>query len=166
MLKKDKPIIKNKEVRLISNDGEQLGVVPIGEAFKKSENAGLDLVLVAEKAKPPVCKIMDFGKLVYEQKQKKKNQKKTQSVQKTKEIKFHVNTDDHDYNIKIDHAIKFLEKGYKVKISLFFRGREAAHKEIGFDLINKTVEKLSEYGKADKAPALSGRIISVLLNPL
>jgi translation initiation factor IF-3 len=123
-------------------------------------------VIVAEKSNPPVCKILDFGKLVYEQKQKKRNQKKTQSVQKTKEVRFRVNIDDHDYNTKIDHALKFLEKGYKVKISLIFKGREAAHKDMGFEIINKALGSLTEHGKADKAPVLSGRIISVMLNPI
>jgi translation initiation factor IF-3 len=123
-------------------------------------------VVVAEKSNPPVCKILDFGKLVYEQKQKKKNQKKTQSVQKTKEVRFRVNIDEHDYNTKIDHGLKFLEKGYKVKVSLIFRGREAAHKDMGFVIINKAMDSLSEHGKADKAPVLSGRIISAMLNPI
>ena len=109
---------------------------------------------------------MDFGKLVYEQKQKKKNQKKTQTIQKTKEVRFHINIDEHDYETKIGHARKFLGKGYKVKVSLLFRGREAAHKDIGFQVIEKAIESLAECGKADSRPVLSGRIISVMVNPV
>jgi translation initiation factor IF-3 len=124
------------------------------------------LVVVAEKATPPVCKILDFGKLVYEQKQKKKSQKKTQTVQKTKEVRFRINIDDHDYETKVGHAIKFLGKGYKVKVSLIFRGREAAHKDIGFEIVNRTLSSLVEHGKSDKAPVLSGRIISAMVSPI
>lgn len=131
-----------------------------------AEEAGLDLVVVAESASPPVCRILDFGKLLYEQKQKKKKQKKQQIIQKTKEVRFHVNIDDHDYNYKIEHAVKFLEKGYKVKLSLFFRGREAAYKAQGFEIVKKAVEDVREYGKADKEPDLAGRVISVMVNPL
>ena len=166
LLKRHKPIITSKEVRLIGEDGDQLGVVSLDDAFRKAQNANLDLVVVAEKASPPVCKILDFGRLVYDQKQKQKKQRKQSSVQKTKEVRFHVNIDDHDYETKLGHAIKFLGKGYKVKVSLFFRGREAAHKEMGFDIINKTIETLSEYGKVDSKPVLSGRIISTMLNPI
>ena len=138
----------------------------MADAFEKARRVNLDLVVVAEKASPPVCKILDFGKLVYGQKQKKRNQKKTQTVQKTKEVRFRVNIDEHDYKTKIDHAVKFLEKGYKVKVSLIFRGREAAHKDIGFEVINRTLDSLTEYGKSDRNPVLSGRIISTMVNPL
>jgi len=126
----------------------------------------MDVVVVAEKSSPPVCRILDYGRLRYEQKRKLKNQKKNQSAQKLKEIKFHVNIDSHDFDYKINHAIDFLGKGYKVKVSLVFRGREAAHKTIGFEILNNVIEKLKECGLAENKPALSGRTISVALNPI
>jgi len=153
-------------VRLISDNGDQLGIVPKTKAFEIAKEAGLDLVVVAEKSAPPVCRVLDYGKLRYEQKQNLKKQKKNQHAQKLKEIRFRVNIDDHDYNYKVNHAKGFLEKGYKVKIALVFRGREAAHKDIGFEIVNKTIEDLKEHGNADGKTVLSGRTISVSLNPI
>ena len=126
----------------------------------------MDLVVVAEKASPQVCRILDYGRLRYEQKRKLKDQKKNQHAQKLKEVKFHVNTDQHDYDYKIKHGIDFLQKGCKLKVSLQFRGRENAHKAIGFEIVENALEALKDYGHADSKPNLSGRIISVTLNPL
>ena len=150
---------------MVGEDGEQLGKVSIDRAFEIAKEAGLDVVIVAEKADPPVCRILDYGRLRYDQKRKLKNQKKKQHAQKLKEIKFHVNVDIHDYNYKVNHAKEFLGKGYKVKLSLVFRGREAAHKTIGFDIINKAVSDLNEIGIAENKPIFSGRTISISLNP-
>lgn len=153
-------------MRLIADNGDQLGILPKMKAFEMAKEAGLDLVIVAEKSMPPVCRILDYGKLRYEQKQNLKKQKKNQHAQKLKEIRFRVNIDDHDYNYKVNHAKGFLSKGYKVKLALVFRGREAAHKDIGFEIIKKTLEDLKEYGNTDSRTILSGRTISVALNPI
>lgn len=153
-------------MRLVGSDGEQVGIVKFEEAQKLAEEAGLDVVLVAENANPAVCRIMDFGKLVYEQKKKVKDQKKHQHAQKNKEIKFRVNIDPHDYQIKVNHAIEFFEKGYKVKVTLMFRGREMAHKEIGFEVIQKVIGDLEEYATPDSQPKLMGRNISVSFSPI
>lgn len=125
----------------------------------------LDLVLVSDKSDPAVIKIMDFGKLQYEQKKKSKDQKKHQHQQKVKEVKFRVNIEQHDYEYKIKHAIQFMDKGDKVKLTLMFRGREMAHKDIGFDLITRVVQDLDEYGVADSTPKLMGRNITVIVSP-
>jgi translation initiation factor IF-3 len=154
------------ELRLVGSDGEQVGIVSYEDARKMADSESLDLVLVAEKAKPPVCRIMDFGKLVYEQKKKVKEQKKHHHVQKLKEIKFHVNIDTHDYEYKLAHGIDFLEKGNKLKITITFRGREMAHKDIGFELIDKVVEALAEYGAPDSTPKFLGRNLTVTFSPV
>lgn len=152
-------------MRLIGADGDQLGVVPKLKAFELAKEAKLDLVLVSEQSNPPVCKILDFGKLAYDQKRKQKNQKKNQVVQKLKELRFHLNTDEHDYQTKIGHATEFLEKGNKVKIALVFRGREAAYKDKGFELINRAIKELAEFGTPDGAPNMTGKTILVTMNP-
>jgi translation initiation factor IF-3 len=164
-LKKGGSLSSGKEILLIGEDGEQLGKISVDRAFELAKEAGLDVVIVAEKADPPVCRILDYGRLRYDQKRKLKNQKKKQHAQKMKEIKFHVNVDTHDYNYKINHAKEFLGKGYKVKLSLLFRGREAAHKENGFDIIDRAVSELDEYGQVENKPVLSGRTISISMNP-
>ncbi len=128
--------------------------------------AKLDLVLVAEKSDPPVCRIMDFGKLTYEQKKNIKAQKKHVITQKLKEVKFHINIDKHDYDYKLKHGFEFLEKGAKVKVTLVFRGREMAHKEIGFELMERIINDLSKHGTAEEKPKLLGRNISVTFSPL
>jgi translation initiation factor IF-3 len=154
-----------REMRVVGADGEQIGIIKYEEARERAKAAELDLVLVAEKSDPPVCRIMDFGKLVYEQKKKVKDQKKHHHAQKLKEIKFHVNIDTHDYDYKINHGIEFLEKGNKLKVTIAFRGREMAHKEMGFELIKKVTEDLLEYGTAEVDPKLLGRNISVTFAP-
>lgn len=154
-----------KQVRLIGADGEQLGVVATQDAFKQAKAAGLDVVLVADKAEPPVCRIMDFGKLVYEQKKKQKDQKKHQHTQKLKEIKFHVSIDPHDYSYKLKHAVDFLSEKDKLKVTIMFRGREMAHKEIGFEFSKKIAEDLKEHGELEEEPKLIGRNITLSFNP-
>lgn len=135
------------------------------EAREKAKQEGLDLVAVAENSDPPVVRIMDFGKLVYEQKKKQRDQKKHHHIQKLKEIKFHVNIDPHDYQYKLQHGIEFLEKGDKLKITLAFRGREMAHKDIGMDLMLGLIEELKEHGSADNEPKFMGRNLSVTFSP-
>jgi translation initiation factor IF-3 len=150
---------------VVSEDGEQVGIITFEEAQEQAKAAGLDLVIVAEKSTPPVCRIMDFGKLRYEQKKKLKAQKSHQHANKLKEVKFRVSIDEHDYQYKVAHAVEFLTKGNKVKVTLMFRGREMAHKDIGFELINRIIEDVKEYGVADGNPSLLGRNIIVTLSP-
>ena len=154
-----------KQIRLIGADGEQLGVVATTEAFKLAKAAGLDVVLVADKTEPPVCRIMDFGKLLYEQKKKQKDQRKHQHTQKLKEIKFHVSIDPHDYGYKLKHAMEFLGEKDKLKITIMFRGREMAHKEMGFEFSKRIVEELKDYGELEEEPKLIGRNINLAFNP-
>jgi translation initiation factor IF-3 len=155
-----------KNIRMISTDGEQEGIIKFEDGLAKGKEVGLDLVLVAEKANPPVCRLMDYGKLRFEQKKKLKDQKKNQHAQKLKEVKFRVNIEKHDYDYKVNHAIEFLGKGYKVKVTLMFRGREMAHKEFGFELIKRVIEDLKEYGVADNDAKLLGRNITANLTPV
>lgn len=155
----------SREVRLIGADGEQVGVVAYENARKMAVEAKLDLVLVAEKSEPPVCRIMDYGKLTYEQKKNIKSQKKHVIAQKLKEVKFHINIDNHDYDYKLKHGIEFLEKGAKLKITLVFRGREMAHKELGFELMERIIADLAKHGTAEEKPKLLGRNISVTFSP-
>jgi len=136
------------------------------DARKKANESKLDLVLVADKAVPPVIRIMDFGKLVYEQKKKLRDQKKHHHAQKVKEIKFHVNIDPHDYGYKIGHGLEFLKEGDKLKVTLVFRGREMAHKDIGYELMDKIIQALAEYGEADGKPKTFGRNLTVTFNPV
>ncbi len=165
MLKGNDRAFAERDLRLIDANGDQLGVIKFERAIVLAKEASLDLVLVAENTEPPVCRIMDFGKLCYEQKKKIKDQKKHQMAQKNKEIKFRINIDDHDYEYKIGHATEFLEKGCKLKITLMFKGREMAHTEMGFDLVKRIVESLKDIGVPDGTPKLLGKNINVSFNP-
>lgn len=156
----------HREVRLIDAEGEQVGIVTYVDARRRAAEARLDLVLVADKSSPPVCRIMDFGKLVFEQKKNLKAQKKNNVTQKVKEIQFHINIDKHDYDTKLNRGIEFLEKGYKLKIALSFRGREMQHQDIGFELIAKITTDLAQHGTTDEVPKLNGRTIIIHFNPV
>ena len=123
--------IRDKEVRVITDDGEQLGIMSAKDALKKAEQKNLDLVKVAPQANPPVCKIMDYGKYRFEQAKREKEAKKNQRIVETKEIRLSVNIDTHDFDTKLNHALKFLKAGNKVKVSIRFRGREMAHAHLG-----------------------------------
>ena len=141
------------------------GVIPTHEAIKLAQDQGLDLVEISPNADPPVCKIMDFGKHRYEEGVKRKKAKKQSSTHSraVKEIKFHANVGDHDYETKVSHARKFIEKGHKVKLSLQFRGRENAHRELGFEVINRAIKELEEISVIDMEPKLIGRNIIAML---
>ena len=165
MLKPGDRTINFKNVRLVGEDGEQLGLLSYADAKAKAQGAGLDLVLVAERSDPPVCRIMDYGKLLFEQKKNLKTQRKRSLTQKVKEVKFHVNVDKHDYDYKINHARVFLNKGNKVKITLALRGREMAHKEMAFELMTRITEDLKGYGKTDVIPKFQGRNVTVPFAP-
>ncbi len=165
MLKPGDRTVKIEKVRLVGEDGEQIGLISYSDARAQAENAGLDLVLVAERSDPPVCRIMDYGKLQFEQKKNLKTQRKRNLTQKVKEVKFHVNVDKHDYGYKIDHARVFLNKGNKVKITLSLRGREMAHKEMAFELMARITEDLKGIGKSEVTPKFQGRNITVPFAP-
>ena len=150
-------MIRVPTVRLINTDGTPLGIVSTSEAIERSVAAGLDLVEISPKAEPPVCKIMDFGKFKYEKAKKEKEAKKKQKVMHLKEIKFHPQTDAHDFNFKVDHARKFLLKGDRVKITVVFRGREIAYKDFGRQLLERINENLSDIATAEILYKLEGK---------
>jgi len=153
-------------VRVISADGEQLGIHPLPEAINMARARGVDLVEVAATAQPPVCKLIDFGKYRYDLNQKEKESKKHQHANKVKEIQLRPAIAEHDFGLKLDHAIEFLCKDMKVKMVLKFRGRELAHKEIGFQQIEKFTRAVAPYGHPDNAAKLAGRAITVMFSPL
>lgn len=155
--------IRAREVRLVDEGGEQLGVVPIREALSMSEERGVDLVEVAPNANPPVCRLMDYGKYKYELK-KQANAKK-QKTQTVKEVKFRPNIGEHDLDVKINRIREFLEDENKAKIRIFFRGREIVHPEIGRLLANKIVERVADVGGVDMAPRLEGKNLIMVLSP-
>ncbi|MFW5781828.1 MAG: translation initiation factor IF-3 [Candidatus Muiribacteriaceae bacterium] len=157
--------IRANEVRLINNDGSQAGIVPLPEAIEKAADEGLDLVEIAPKAKPPVCRIIDYSKFRYEQKKKEKEAKKKQKTVTVKEIRLFPNIEDHDLEVKVNKAVKFLEKGDKVRFNLRFRGRQHAHRDLGIDLLDRVEEMLSEYGKAEKNINHGKRIFRIEITP-
>ena len=158
--------IKLKEVRVVSDNGEQLGVMSSSAALDKAYAMGLDLVLIAPTAVPPVCRIMDYGKYRYERDKKEKEAKKKQQTIETKEVQLSCRIDTHDFNTKANNAIRFLKGGDKVRVVISFRGREMAHTDVGAELIGKFVEACSEFGTTDKVPALDGRKMSVIISPI
>lgn len=155
--------IRAREVRLIGEDGQQLGVVPIKEALAMSEERGVDLVEVAANANPPVCRMMDFGKYKYELK-KQANAKK-QKIHTIKEIKFRPNIGGHDLDVKVSRIREFLEDENKAKIRIFFRGREIVHPEIGRALANKILERVADIGGIDMPPKLEGKNLIMVISP-
>ena len=158
-------MIRIPEVRLVGADGQQIGVVPTHIAKQMAQEQGLDLVEVAPMARPPVCRIMDFGKYRFEIAKKEKASKAKQHIVKVKEIKFHPRTDDNDYNYRLKHAIEFLEKGWKVKASVLFRGREMAHMDYGRRLLDQMVKDLEDQAVVEQAPSMEGRSLGLLLAP-
>ena len=158
--------IRDKEVRVISADGEQLGIMSAKEALKKAEEKNLDLVKIAPQAQPPVCKIMDYGKYRFEQTKKEKESKKNQRIIETKEIRLSLNIDTHDFDTKANQAMKFLKTGHKVKVSIRFSGREMAHPQIGEETMKKFAEVCSEFSSVEKPAKLEGRQMLMFLAPL
>ncbi|GAA8964730.1 translation initiation factor IF-3 [Helicobacter pylori] len=157
--------ITAKEVRLISGDGEQLGVVSLKEALSMAAEKDVDLVEISPTAKPPVCKLMDFGKYKYEQSKKRDEAKKKQKQVQIKEIKFRPGTDEGDYNIKMRNVKRFLEDGDKVKITLRFRGREMAHQEFGAQLLERVKADLEELAAVESFPKMEGRQMVMMVAP-
>ncbi|MBQ6928044.1 MAG: translation initiation factor IF-3 [Oscillospiraceae bacterium] len=157
--------ILDKEVRLIGDQGEQLGIMPVDEALRIATEHELDLVKIAPGSNPPVCKIMDYGKFRFEQAKKEKEAKKNQRVIEIKEIRMSPGIDTNDFNTKLKNAQKFLNDGDRVKVSVRFRGREMAHTEIGADLLKDFAAQCTEIANMDKAPKLEGRNMSMFLSP-
>ncbi|OPG16305.1 translation initiation factor IF-3 [Ferroacidibacillus organovorans] len=157
--------IRAREVRLIDEANAQLGIVNIREALRIAMEKNLDLVNVAPTAKPPVCRIMDYGKFKYEQSKKEKEARKNQKVVMIKEIRMTPNIEDHDFETKVKAATKFLQEGDKVKAAVRFRGREITHPGIGQAVLEKMVKELEPFGTLERAPRLEGRNMIIILNP-
>ncbi len=153
------------QIRLVAEDGEQLGVVSFREAISKAEEAELDLVEIAPQASPPVCKIMDFGKFKYHEQKKQHEAKLKQKQIQVKEVKFRPGTDENDYQIKLRNMTRFLEEGDKVKVTLRFRGREMAHQEFGMAQLKRAESDLQELGVVEQFPKLEGRQMVMVLAP-
>ncbi|MES2995184.1 MAG: translation initiation factor IF-3 [Verrucomicrobiota bacterium] len=156
--------IRAPRVRVVTSDGQQLGVMGSREALAKAQSLGLDLVEIAGQADPPVCKIIDYGKYKYEQSKLKKQKSKAST--RMKEVKFRVGTGTHDYNIKLGRAEGFLDGNHKVRFVLQFRGRENAHKDLGFVVLNRIIEDLKTMAQVDQVPKLTGRAVAMILSPL
>ncbi len=153
-------------MRLIDADGQQIGIVSNREAQEKAQEAELDLVEIVPNAKPPVCRIMDYGKFQFEQNKKLRSAKKKQKQVQLKEVKFRPNTDDGDYQVKVRNLIRFLEEGDKAKVTLRFRGREMAHQDLGYKLLKRVEADLSEYGTVEQRPRMEGRQMVMVLGPI
>ena len=157
--------ITDKEVRLIGNDGEQLGIVSAAQAQKLAAERNLDLVKIAPQAKPPVCKIMDYGKYRFEQSKREKEAKKNQRVIEIKEIRLSPNIDVHDFDTKVGHARRFLTAGNKIKVSIRFRGREMTHTDLGLTIMAQFAEKCADIASVEKPAKLEGRQMLMFLEP-
>lgn len=158
--------IRAREVRVISEDGKQLGILSLGEALTLARSRGVDLVEVAPNATPPVCRLVDYGKFRYEQNKREKESKKHQHATRVKEIQLRPKIDPHDLEVKVGHAIDFLCEDMKLKVTLKFRGREMAHTEYGFQVIEKFLAMIAPYGQPDFEPKLVGRGINLMISPL
>ncbi|HEX4382276.1 MAG TPA: translation initiation factor IF-3 [Myxococcales bacterium] len=157
--------IRARELRVIGPEGEQLGVLNLEVALAKALEFGLDLVEVSPMAKPPVCKIMDYGKFKYETKKKANEAKKKQTVVKLKEVKFRPKTEEHDYNFKVKAVREFLEEGNKARITVMFRGREITHREIGQAILTRIGVELKDIAVIEQSPRLEGRLLFMILAP-
>ena len=158
--------IRAREVRVVAQDGKQLGVLQLGEAINLARAQGVDLVEIAPNATPPVCRLVDYGKFRYEQAKKEKEARKHHHANKVKEIQLSPTIDPHDFGVKLNHAIGFLCEDMKVKATLRFRGREMAHQEFGFQVVKKFIQELAPYGHPDADPKLIGKGLNVMLSPL
>ncbi|URN96835.1 MAG: translation initiation factor IF-3 [Candidatus Pristimantibacillus lignocellulolyticus] len=157
--------IRAREVRLVGPESEQIGIKPLREALQMAIELNLDLVNVAPTAKPPVCRIMDYGKFRYEQQKKEKEARKNQKVVDIKEVWFRANIDEHDYQTKFRNVVKFLNEGDKVKASVRFRGREIAHADLGKKILDRLQKEVAEICNVERAPKLEGRSMIMILAP-
>jgi len=158
--------IRISQVRLIGEDGTQYGVIPTEEALRTAQDKGLDLVEVSPDSRPPVCKIMDYGKHKYENKRKKREAAKKQHKVITKEVRMRPKTGEHDFQVKLKHARRFLEKGYKVQVNVLFRGRERAHTEIATQHCQRIAEELNEISRVESGPKMEGYRMIMIMAPL
>ena len=154
-----------REVRVTSVTGEQLGIMPTREALRMAEEQHLDLVEVAPKAKPPVCRIMDFGKFRYEQQKREKEAKKKQKVISIKEVKLRPNIEQHDFDVKLKNALRFVEDGNKVKVTIMFRGRELSHPELGKEVVGRVAERLGDAVSIERNAKLEGKNMTMIVAP-
>jgi len=158
--------IRAREVRVIGENQQQLGVMSLNEALARARQLGVDLVEIAAAANPPVCRLVDYGKFRYEQAKKDKESKKHQHANRVKEIQLSANIDPHDFGVKLTHAIDFLCEDMKVKVTLRFRGREMAHQEFGFGQVQRFIKEVTPFGHPDAPPKLIGKGLNVMISPL
>ena len=158
--------IRLKEVRVIGEEGEPIGIMSSDDALRLAYDKGYDLVLMAPQAQPPVCKIMDYGKYRFERDKKEKETKKKQTTLELKEIQLSCRIDTHDFETKVRHAQRFLESGNKVRVVMRFKGREMSHMAIGQEIMEKFRDACSELGSVDKAPVLDGRLLAMVIGPV
>ncbi|HET6366214.1 MAG TPA: translation initiation factor IF-3 [Pseudomonadales bacterium] len=157
--------IRVREVRVVSDTGEQLGILPIAQALDLARQKEMDLVEVAAEAVPPVCRIMDFGKYKYTQARRQKEARKKQTVILVKEVKLGPKTDTHDFDFKAKHVRRFIEEGNKAKVTVRFKGREMAHTELGWKMLNRMQELMSDLAVVESHPRMEGRMLSMILSP-
>lgn len=157
--------IRISPVRVIGAEGDQLGIMPVEQALAAAEEQGLDLVEVAPTARPPVCRIMDYGKFKYEQARKARQAKKKQHQILVKEVKFRPGIEEHDFEFKVRHARRFLEEGNKVKATMMFRGRQMAHPDLGREVLTRVAQVLEDVGKVESAAAMEGRTMTMIMAP-
>lgn len=157
--------IRAREVRLIGEDGEQLGIKPLREALSMAQESNLDLVNIAPQAKPPVCKIMDYGKFRYEQSKREKEARKNQKIVQIKEVRLSPSIEENDVQTKLRNVVKFLNQGDKVKLSIRFRGREITHQEIGRRVLDRMAQEVKEISDVERSPKLEGRQMIMILTP-
>jgi len=157
--------IKTREIRLVGETGEQMGIMPPRDAMQIAIERGLDLVEVAPAAKPPVCKIMDIGRYKYEQSKREREARKKQHLVSIKEVKLRPNIEDNDFHTKVRNAIRFLQEGDKVKVTIMFRGREMSHPELGRELLDRVAEVVKEDGNIERSAKLEGRNMSMIVSP-
>ncbi|WP_207721061.1 translation initiation factor IF-3 [Anaerofilum hominis] len=158
--------IRDREVRVVGSDSEQLGIMSSRDALRLAAEKNLDLVKIAPTATPPVCRIMDYGKFRFEQQKKEKEARKNQRIVDIKEIRLSLNIDTNDFNTKVNHAKRFLKEGDKVKASIRFRGREMAHTNLGYEVMKRFAQVMSEFATIEKQPKLEGRSMQMFLAPL
>ncbi|MGC9518314.1 MAG: translation initiation factor IF-3 [Desulfuromonadaceae bacterium] len=157
--------IRASEVRVVDPDGEQLGIMPIDQALEAAAESGLDLVEVSPQAKPPVCRIMDYGKFKYQQQKRAAEAKKKTARVEIKEVKLRPKTETHDFNVKVKNVRRFLDSGNKVKVTIMFRGREVTHPQFGRDLLQRVAEEVSDIGTVESFPSMRGRFMHMVMAP-
>lgn len=157
--------IRARELRVIGDDGSQLGIMSLNEALDLAAEQGLDLVEVSPNSRPPVCRIMDYGKYKYNQKKKQQSARRRQAGQQMKEVKLRPKTEEHDFQFKFKHIMRFLEDGNKAKVTVRFRGREMAHRDIGFEMLQRIIEEAGDMAVVASKPAMEGRLLYMVLAP-